>query len=537
MRGTESVVGPTGGKQDGDTAPSLDQDAAQLLALRALVESLDDIVFTLDTNQRHDGVYGHWLREAGLGPEAFLGRTARQILGADAALVHESANELALAGRRVTYEWNLPTRSGSRRIQTSLVPRRASSGEIDGVVGIGRDITARAEVQARQVVSDRMTSIGILAAGIAHELSNPLASVIANLELAQIDLAEFLGSAEPSELLAAVQAELRTARESANRVRQVSSDLKTYAQVDDQSVLAVDVRQVMESTLRMARNEIRYRAKLVKYFEDVPMVLATELGIAQIFLNIIVSASRAIEEGQVDRNEISVAIRNQASSVVIEIRHSGTQPPQPFEASLTTQALNENGGFSLAISHRLVASFGGTLRITREVGGGCTFCITLPELQQEPKQPSQSGPVLTGATRPGLVLVVDDDPANAAAIRGILLKEHEVIATGSGATALDLIRQRRFDVILCDLMMPNMSGMDLFGELARSDPEQAAAMVFLTGGVFTAKARKFLETTPNKCVEKPFDAAELLAIVRRVILCRGDKVNERQACLPHPPGR
>src|SRR5512133_1192623 len=169
MRGIESVVGPTGGKQDGDTVPSLDQDAAQLLALRALVESLDDIVFTLDTNQRHDGVYGHWLREAGLGPEAFLGRTARQILGADAALVHESANEQALAGRRVTYEWNLPTRSGSRRIQTSLVPRRASSGEIDGVVGIGRDITAQVDVQARQVVSDRMTSIGILAAGIAHE--------------------------------------------------------------------------------------------------------------------------------------------------------------------------------------------------------------------------------------------------------------------------------------------------------------------------------------------------------------------------------
>lgn len=392
--------------------------------------------------------------------------------------------------------------------------------------------------QLRALVElDRMTSIGILAAGIVHEMNNPLASVIANLELAQVDLAEFLGTAAPSELLAAIQGELRTAREAADRVRQVTSDLKTYAQVDDPVVGPVDVRRVMESTLRMARNEIRYRAKLVKHFEDVPMVLATELGIAQIFLNIIVNASRSIEEGQLDHNEISVDIRGHSSKVIIEIGHTGAQSKRPIEASPEVVASNEHGGLSLAICHRLVTSFGGTLREIDEVGQRRTFCITLPELERETKQPSQSGPVLTGAARPGLVLVVDDDPANAVAIRRILLKEHEVFTADSGAAALDLIRQRRFDAILCDLMMPNMSGMDLFAELARSDPEQAAAMIFLTGGVFTAKARKFLETTPNRCVEKPFEAERLLTIVRRLISSRGDQANEQQASVPNPTGR
>src|SRR5690606_5142014 len=118
------------------------------------------------------------------------------------------------------------------------------------------------------------------------------------------------------------------------------------------------------------------------------------------------------------------------------------------------------------------------------------------------------------AARRGRVLVVDDEPMIATAIGRTLGLDHDVVVAATAAAALQHLRQEEaFDIILCDLMMPQMTGMDLYAELARTAPSQAARMVFLSGGAFTAAARTFLEKVPNQRLEKPFDTRQLVALV------------------------
>jgi two-component system cell cycle sensor histidine kinase/response regulator CckA len=230
---------------------------------RTLVESMQDIVFTIDSDQRHDGVFGRWLEREGLSADAFVGKTFREILGSEAARPHEQAIARALTGETVVYEWSLETPGGARHFQTSLTPRRGAHGEVLGVVGVGRDLTDERRVHAQLVVSDRMASVGLLAAGIAHEINNPLAAVLANVHLALREVTDLTGSLGPLPQLRALIEELGDVDLAAQRIRDIVRDLKLFSRADGERRGPVDLHKVLDSTLRMAGNELRHRADVV----------------------------------------------------------------------------------------------------------------------------------------------------------------------------------------------------------------------------------------------------------------------------------
>jgi nitrogen-specific signal transduction histidine kinase len=397
-------------------------------------------------------------------------------------------------------------------------PRRAGSEEL-----LARLRTAEAplaELVAELVATDRMASVGTLAGGVAHEINNPLAAVIANIELALDDIRGLEIPKGKQELLE----ELEDAREAAHRVRQIVRDLRLFSRAEEDRRDLVDVRDVLESTLRMAWNEIRHRAKLVKAFDEVPLVDANEARLGQVFLNLVLNAVHAIGAGRAEGNEIRVSVSLEGSEVVVEVQDSGEGMTEEvkariFEPFFSTRPAGVGRGLGLPISQRIVEELGGRIDVRTRLGAGSTFTVRLPagdDPGDEKLAPSRPPPVPKGQR--GRVLVVDDEPIVATAVARTLSPDHDVETEEQAARALERIHGgERFDVILCDVMMPNLSGVDFYLELERIAPEELDKVVFLTAGAFVAQAREFLDNVPNLQLEKPFTPAELRHVVARLL--------------------
>jgi two-component system cell cycle sensor histidine kinase/response regulator CckA len=383
-----------------------------------------------------------------------------------------------------------------------------------GAVLILRDISDRKQAEAQLMLSDRMASVGALAAGVAHEINTPLASVSANLELAMRALGESLGPEHSSVEL------LRDVRTGAERVQHIVRDLKVFSRSEEDTRGPVDVERLIESTLRLAGNELRHRAQLRKRYSPVPLVDANESRLGQVLLNLIINAAQAIPEGRFEENEVRVETDvDSAGRVVVTIADTGEGIPLEARARIftpffTTKPVGVGTGLGLSICHRIVTSFGGSISFETETGKGTTFRVVLPGTQQVAAPIKEQSSKRSPAARRGHVLAVDDDEGIGRTVVRILETEHEVTWASSGRRALELIGAGAvFDVILCDLMMPQMTGMDVYEQLQLHHPSQIDVMVFLTGGAFTARARAFLDTIPNARLEKPFDLEKLRALV------------------------
>ena len=399
-------------------------------------------------------------------------------------------------------------------------------GRITGAVVVTSDITERKRTEAQLLVSDRMVSIGTLAAGVAHEINNPSTSVSANIAVAR----ELLGARAPEEGSEndpprdALEA-LAEAAEGAERVRMIVRDLKVFSRGEEDTRGPVDVEKVLDSTLRMAWNEIRHRARLTKVYGGVPEDLANESRLGQLFLNLVINAAQAIPEGDSERNEIRIETVLDAarSRVVVRVVDTGEGMPielqrRLFTPFLTTKPVGVGTGLGLSICHRIVIGLGGTIDFSSTPGEGTTFSVSLPTSVTSNVPVAPPIAPASNAPRRGRVLVVDDEVAIAQAVRRVLSAAHDVFAANSATEAMALLEAgERFDVVLCDLMMPQITGMEFFASLEAYDAAQAAKVVFMTGGAFTEKARTFLDQVSNERIDKPFDIKALRALVNRAV--------------------
>jgi len=433
------------------------------------------------------------------------------------AATERSARELAETRASLVEELERKVDERTRELQATIVERRHA---------------------------ERMASVGMLSASIAHEINNPLAVVTGNLELLAQSLAELAThpamqgpAAGPCAALASEVAGrvamtediLRDALEGSERVREIVRDLRIFSRSESEDTTApVDVHKVLESSIRMASNEIRHRAQLVKKFGKVPMVQANESRLGQVFLNLIVNGAQAIPEGRAAANRVEVTTElNDAGRVVVSVRDSGGGIPadkldRVFDPFFTTKPAGQGTGLGLAICHRIVTELGGDILVESEIGKGTVFRVALPSAYPEAEAKEAEAIKPEAAGRRGRILVVDDEPALCKTIQRILSHDHEVVAVMSARQALDMvISGDRFDAILSDLMMPEMTGMELYATLARSLPDQAGRMVFMTGGVFSVDGSAFLQHHAHPWIEKPFRPAVLREALQKVLQRQG----------------
>ena len=384
-------------------------------------------------------------------------------------------------------------------------------GRFERAIASVVDMTAEHELQQRLLLAERMSAIGTLTASIIHEIKNPLTFMWNHLRTLR-NLREQL----PDE----TAEQIHEAFEGAERIRLISNEINSLSHGGDGAeVETVNLKQVLDSAIRMAQPEIQHRAVVVREYEEGRLYIrGSRTRVSQVFLNLIVNAAQAIEPGDKAQNTITVRARStDKNRVCVEVQDTGPGiSPQLlrriFDPFVTTKPAGRGTGLGLSICRRIVHSLEGTIEIKSHPGQGAVACVVLPKATRAQRPltvPPSSMSAIRRAARGKLsILVVDDEPVIARLIQKALV-DHDVTTAHDGREAIALMGENAYDVILCDLIMPEMTGMDVYRAALQRATPMNDRIVFMTGGAFTQRARDFLQSVPNLRIEKPFDLNHL----------------------------
>ncbi|HUQ05725.1 MAG TPA: ATP-binding protein [Kofleriaceae bacterium] len=411
-------------------------------------------------------------------------------------------------------------------VDASFEPIRDAQGQVTGMVGVLLDVTGQKQLdlaiqrwESRMVESERLAVLGSLAGGIAHQINDALTATRLSLgRLISFELAQ-----TPMTPVRQHRIELlQDAREGISRVEHITKELRAFSQSETDISLnqSIDLRSVVDAAVNLAAHEIRHYSRLECDLRTLPPVQGGEQALRQVFLNLLINAVQALPEGAADYNTIRVSCwTDELGNAVVEVTDTGKgiapgDLGRIFEPFFTTRAAGEGLGLGLSVCRDIVNGLSGHISAESAPGRGTVFRVVLPPAPPaEETQPRQSAQTNNDRRR---VLIVDDDRPVAAAV-ALELEDHDVVVAGSGREAFEILRRDpAFDVVLCDVMMPELSGVDLYNWLRPIEPQMLERFVFMTGGAFTARAEQFLRDIPNPRLDKPFHPDDLRRVIASV---------------------
>ncbi len=391
-----------------------------------------------------------------------------------------------------------------------------------------RDVTEERDRELRRLQSEKLAAIGMLAAGVAHEINNPASFVLANVDslagiLRKVDESlraenALAGKSALANLLFDAMTVVQESKEGMARIHRIARDLHSFSRVDDDANALSDVNAAVDSALTMLRSELRYRATVERSLRSTQLVRASAARLGQVFLNLLLNAAHALAELHPRRNRLYVRSRDEGGHVIVEIEDNGPGiateiMPRIFESFFTTKPPELGTGLGLPISLDIVRRAGGDLVAESEPGRGAIFRVRLPAAIGVPQAKTRSVSSLKAIQR-RRVLAIDDEALLLKAFQRMLVSHHDIETKLGAREALRCFGQdRQFDVVLCDLQMPDMSGVELYTAVKQQWPALAERFIFITGGAFSAEARRFLEDPNIACINKPFQLRELLELI------------------------
>ncbi len=395
-------------------------------------------------------------------------------------------------------------RAGERTLSFTAIPM----AEPGSAVLVFEDQTERRRLQEQLIQSEKMSAIGQLIAGVAHDLNNPLASVVG--------FSDFL--AELGDIPPQFAEPLQVIRQEAERAATIVKNLLSFARSQEGERKRQPIGSILESTLALLRNQLMAN-KVEATLEVEPGLPDVEVNgnqIKQVFVNLINNANQAIA-ADAPSGRIWVAAKPQRDGVAVSITDSGPGMTEEiaahvFEPFFTTKGEGEGTGLGLSICQGIVKEHGGRITLDTKPGVGATFTVELPAGARTPLVEAAPPPVPEGKQLH--ILVVDDEPHILYYMRATLESwGHSVEVASDGAYALERAIAGDFDVIICDLRMPHLSGRDMYQKLARQDPRAAERIIFATGDTVRGDTLQFLETLGRPYLHKPFTLSELRAVL------------------------
>jgi PAS domain S-box-containing protein len=506
--------------------PALDRSIAETLIaattalresearFRTLAEASPDSITVIS---RGRFVYANPATAAVLGfdnPEEFLARPVDQLL----VDPEESAIMAERIGRIVRGERLPPREYGGRRKDGSVAVMEISTSLIqyDGapaILSFGRDTTERRAWHAELMRADRLATIGMLSASVAHEINNPLTYTLLHLERMALTVPQQI--ADPA-ARRQVETMIAEAREGGERVRAIVRDLLSVARHDD-DVAPVSVEAALDTALKLAGPTVATRAEVIRRCQPVPPVRASIGRLGQVLLNLILNAADAFER-DAPGNRVEIEIGRDGEVVVVAVTDNGRGIgpdvlPRIFEPLFTTKPLGAGTGLGLSICKTIVTELGGTITARSTLGSGTRVEVRLPAERSPEAAPPPPPPAAQPRRR---IAVIDDDRILADALTALVALRHHADPFIEPRSALaSLTVGEVYDHVLCDVNMPSMHGVDLYLQLVERRPEYARRFTFITGGGPSLRTEAVVARGEAALLHKPFDFETLMAAIER----------------------
>ncbi|HUF28106.1 MAG TPA: PAS domain S-box protein [Gemmatimonadaceae bacterium] len=475
-----------------------------------LVETASDAIFTVDEHGCFTSINRALERSVGRPRESLIGVRFTDVVDPRDRQACWNVFQRTLAGERTRLEFRYNHHSGAQRDGSIITTPIVEGDKITGGLGVVRDITEEKRFARQMMQQEKLAAVGQLVSGVAHELNNPLAGVIAVSQL-------LLGQTSAGDQHRSVE----TIHSEARRAAKIVASLLTFARQHQPERRATDLNQVVLDTVELRRYAMRVRQIELDISLDpeLPQTFADGAQLQQVVLSLISNAEQAVSESWPGEKRIIVRTARDGDLLLLRITDTGPgvtsdNVERIFDPFYSTRPAGQGQGLGLSVSDGIVREHGGRIRVESPPAGGASFVVEIP-LVDPPERAAEPPPIVQSSSARGRsVLVVDDEPAIRLAIATYLAQSgHNVDAVGSGGEALRRLGQRRYDAIVLDLRMPDMSGDAIYAELEARDPEQAARIVFLTGDVQSESARTFVRATGRPCLSKPFMLDELASLL------------------------
>jgi len=387
-----------------------------------------------------------------------------------------------------------------------------------GWLEIYRDISGQRHIESRLFHSERLAALGQMLSGVAHELTNPLTSVLGYAQLVRRRAKE-------------CEKETRHILEEAERARRIARNLLLFARGGMSERMRVSLNEIVERTVAIRAYELRLANISVELDLDgrLPETVADPVQIQQALLNLMLNAEQAIRQ---TRGNGHIWIRTRqlsASRVAMEVADDGPGvAPEAvlhiFDPFFTTKPAGMGTGLGLSILYGIVRQHGGEVSVETRPGGGAVFTIELPKWSPEAMTEklyvmgAEETPARAGSPTPrkARILVVEDEPTVLQLIADVLREEgYRVDTVADSLQGLELARVHRYDLLICDLRMPHLDGRGFYSELAREQDPLQHRLIFVTGDTLAPKTVEFLRSCGLPYLAKPFLVEELKDVVAR----------------------
>jgi len=462
-----------------------------------------------------------------------LGYSAEELMGMsykeftakeDIEHVYKVFNEVYRTNRpNKGFSWKVVQKDGTVGfVEATVSPLRNPKGEIIGFRGVGREVTERkqAEEGRRQLelkaqVTSRLASVGEMAAGVAHEINNPLTGVIGFAQLLM----------DREDIPKDIRRDLAAINDGAQRVAGIVKRLLAFSRQVKPERKLVDINELIESTLTLRAHHLRVNNIKVttQLAPDLPKTVADPGQLQQVLLNLIVNAET---EMKLARGKGKLLIKTEKVDNIIRISFKDNGPgiakknlDRIFDPFFTTREVGQGTGLGLSLCHGIVAEHNGKIYVESKLGKGATFIMELPVVT-EAEPPKLAEPVVEEPKKvaKARILVVDDEKVIRDLMKRVLAGEgYEVETVDNAGDALKKIEGMRYNLVLIDIKMPGMDGVELYKRIQKIAKSLARRVVFITGDIIGAATEKFLSETKAPHIDKPFNAEQLRKEVNRAL--------------------